>query len=388
MNFPQIHLAMDNSFAAKRWTKPGEWAAIIKNLGIECIEASADTEADPFYCGETYLNEWIEEVLKACSSNEVRVVNFFTGYTSYRTIGLAHPDERIRKRIVYDWLGVIARVAAKVKAGVGFYIHAFPESVLFDPKAYTITKDRLYDTLAEVARLAKDAGDVPIILEQMYTPHQIPWTIAGTLEYLEEVTRRANIPVYVALDTGHQTGQHRFLKTTESDLVKRLYNDEPPPYLGADTLYDLYEKARNGGEAKIKEAAFRISEEIDAYSHLFAQAVDCDLYQWLKKTGCYSPIVHLQQTNGRSSSHLPFTSVNNESGIVNPKAVLKAIAESYGNPISEKLPPRVEDIYLTFEIFPHTYDTKREIFSVLAESVRYWRKWIPRDGMLLSELID
>lgn len=388
MNFPRIHLAMDNSFAAKRWTKPEEWTAIIKNIGIECIEASADTEADPFYCGETYLNEWIEEVLKACSSNKVRVVNFFTGYTSYRTIGLAHPDERIRTRIVNDWLGVVARVAAKVKAGVGFYIHAFPESVLFDPKAYRETTDRLYDTLAEVARLAKDAGDVPVILEQMYTPHQIPWTIAGTLEYLEEVTRRANIPVYVALDTGHQTGQHRFLKTAGSDLVKRLYNNEPAPYLGADMLYDLYEEARNSGEAKIKEIALEISDGMDTYSHLFAQTIDCDLYQWLRKTGCYSPILHLQQTNGRSSSHLPFTDANNESGIVNPEAVLKAIAESYRNPINGKLPPRVEDIYLTFEIFPHTYDTKREILSILAESVKYWRKWIPRDGMLLSELID
>ena len=34
MNFPRIHLAMDNSFAAKRWTKPEEWTAIIKNIGI------------------------------------------------------------------------------------------------------------------------------------------------------------------------------------------------------------------------------------------------------------------------------------------------------------------------------------------------------------------
>lgn len=388
MKFPRIHLAMDNSFAAKRWTKPDEWAAIIKNLGIECIEASADTEADPFYCGEAYLDEWIEEVLKACSVNKVRVVNFFTGYTSYRTIGLAHPDARIRNRIVHDWLGLMARIAAKADAGLGFYIHAFSESVLFDQEVYRKTKDSLYDTLAEVARLAKDAGNVPIILEQMYTPHQIPWTINGTLEYLEEVTRRANIPVYVALDTGHQTGQHHFLKTSESDLAKRLRNGEPAPYLGTDKLYDMYDKARDSEASKIHENAFRISEEMDAYSHLFAQPADCDLYQWLRKTGCYSPILHLQQTNGKSSSHLPFTAANNGSGIVNPKAVLKAIAESYMNPTSEKLLPRVEDIYLTFEIFPHTFDTKREILSVLEESVKYWRQWIPRDGMILSELID
>jgi hypothetical protein len=108
----------------------------------------------------------------------------------------------------------------------------------------------------------------------------------------------------------------------------------------------------------------------------------------LEKTACYAPIIHLQQTNGRSSSHLPFTSANNENGIVKPQAMLKAIAASYSTPSSVQLPPKVDDIYLTFEIFPHTYDTKREILSVLEKSVKYWRQWIPEDGMLLSDLID
>lgn len=379
---------MDNSFAAKRWTKPSEWTAIIKSIGIECIEASADTEADPFYCGEGYLNEWIEEVQDACSENNVRIANFFTGYTTYRTIGLAHPDERIRNRITNDWLGVMARIAAKVKAGLGFYIHAFPESVLFDPIAFVKTRDRLYNTLADVARLFNDAGNVPMIIEQMYSPHQIPWTIAGTLEYLEEVSRRANTQVYVALDTGHQTGQQHFLRPTVDDLAKTLKSGEPAPYLGADSVYDLYDELRKKSDYELKRAALQVSEEMDSCSHLFAKPIDCDLYQWLRETAGYSPIVHLQQTNGKSSSHLPFTRANNEDGIVKPLAMLKAIAESYMNPSRGKMPPMVDDIYLTFEIFPHTYDTKREILSVLEESVKYWRQWIPKDGMLLSELID
>jgi sugar phosphate isomerase/epimerase len=387
MNFPRIHLAIDNSFAAKRWTKPDEWAALIKSLGIECIEASADTEADPFYCGEEYLNEWIEEVKKACSANKVRVVNFFTGYTSYRTIGLAHPDRRIRNHIVNDWLGVMAKIAAKVKAGLGFYIHAFPESVLFDPGRFEDAKDGLYDTLAEVTRLAIDAGDVPIILEQMYSPHQIPWTIAGTLEYLEQLATRTKIPGYVAIDTGHQTGQHRFLRPSVNELEIRLEKDEPAPYLGVERLYDMYDSARKGERRGLKVAASNISGEMDKYPYLFASSVDCDLYRWLSDAGCYSPIIHLQQTNGKSSSHLPFTSVNNANGIVDPMSVLTAIAKSYENGEDKKMPPKVRDIYLTFEIFPHTSDTKREILSALGESVRYWRKWIPKDGALLTELI-
>ncbi len=110
--YPRIHLTMDNSFAAKRWTTPDEWARIIRDLGITCIEASADTEADPFYCGAEYLDEWINHVREASQAYVVRVVNFYTGYTTYRTLGLAHPDARIRDRIVNKWLKVMARIAA------------------------------------------------------------------------------------------------------------------------------------------------------------------------------------------------------------------------------------------------------------------------------------
>jgi hypothetical protein len=83
--YPKIYLTMDNSFAAKRWTTPEEWARIIQDFGITCIEASADTEADPFYCGTEYLDEWIDHVRRASQTHGVRVVNFCTGYTTYRT---------------------------------------------------------------------------------------------------------------------------------------------------------------------------------------------------------------------------------------------------------------------------------------------------------------
>lgn len=387
MKYPKIYLAMDNSFATKRWTRPEEWTKIIKDLGVECIEASADTEADPFYCGEQYLEEWIDQVEEASFVNRVKVVNFFTGYTSYRTIGLAHPDERIRKHIVNDWLSVMARIAARVHAGLGFFIHAFPESVLLELSAYSKAKDSLYTTLAEIAKRAEEAGNVPIILEQMYTPHQIPWTITGTLEYLAEVTRRGGIPVYVALDTGHQTGQHRFLPLSKNELESRIIKGEPAPFLGPEYLYELYENAKNMGEDEITKISQTINEEMQKYPHLFSKSVDCDLYQWLRETGCYSPIIHLQQTNGTSSSHLPFTQAYNKNGIVKPIKMLEAIADSYRRPIAEGMPPRTENIYLTFEIFPHTSDTRREILSTLNESVKYWRQWIYQDGIALDELL-
>jgi sugar phosphate isomerase/epimerase len=376
---PQVFLTMDNSFATKRWTKPDEWARIIRDLGIRHIEASADTEADPFYCGFEYLSDWLQEVRIASAAHGVQVENFYTGYTTYRTLGLAHPDARVRSRVVNEWLKIMARIAVQIPAGLGFYIHAFSESLLQNPAAYAAATEVLYDTLAEVARFAGEQGPVPIIVEQMYAPHQTPWTIEGTFEYLREVSARGGYPAYVAMDTGHQTGPHRFLRPSREALERGLAGQGPTPYLGPDSAYALFESG---------EAAARIEADMDRYPHLFARPEDCDLYRWLERLGCYAPILHLQQSNGRSSSHLPFTPAHNETGVVHPRKILQAIARSYQGQAGPGLPPRCSRLFLTFEIFPRTADRPRDILPALAESVRYWRRWIPEDGLALSALLS
>jgi hypothetical protein len=378
---------MDNSFATKRWTKPDEWAGIIRGLGIRHIEASADTEADPFYCGFEYLSDWLQEVRAACAAHAVTVENFYTGYTTYRTLGLAHPDARVRNRVLNDWLKVLARIAVQIPAGLGFYIQAIDESTLQNPAVYKATLESLYDTLAEVARFAGEQGPVPIILEQMYSPQQPPWTIEGAFEYLREVSGRSGYPAYIALDTGHQTGQHRFLRPSPSAIERSLAGEEPIPYLGPDAAYALFEEALGRPLAARAVAVARIEAEMDRFPRLFAEEKDGDLYRWLEELGCYSPIVHLQQNNGSSSSHLPFTEANNEAGIVHPLKVLQAISSSYRARECTGLPPRCTRICLTFEIFPHTFDRPRDILPGLEESVRYWRRWVPEDGMSLSALL-
>ena len=386
IKYPRVHLAMDNSFASKRWTAPSEWGRVIRDLGICCVEASADTEADPFYCGAEVLEAWVEEVRAASAESGVKVVNLFTGYTTYRTLGLAHPDPRVRQRIVSDWLGVAAGVAARLGAGLGFYLHAFPERVLQDPPAYARTKESLYDTLAEVARRSTAAGCAATMVEQMYSPQQIPWTIEGTREVLAEVLRRGGPAAYVALDTGHQTGQRRFLRPGRQVIEQALEGGEGAPYLGSDSAYALFEEAR-GRRGQAAAAAGRIGEEMDRYPHLFAAKEDCDLYRWLEEVGPYSPIVHLQQSSGRSSAHLPFLRANNAVGIVSPPQVLEALARGYQRPPAPGMPPRTEDVYLTFEIFFGTADRPREMLPALAESVSHWRRWVPADGTRLDELL-
>ena len=378
---------MDNSFAAKRWTKPDEWTRIIRDMGIRHIEASADTEADPLYCGFEYLSQWLQEVREACAAHGVTVDNFYTGYTTYRTLGLAHPDAKIRARVLNDWLKVQARIAVQISAGLGFYIHAISESTLQNREAYSATIDRLYDALAEISRFAGEQGPVPIVVEQMYSPQQPPWTIEGAFEYLREVSGRSGYPAYIALDTGHHTGQHRFLRPGRRAIERSLAGQGPVPYLGPDTAYALFEETQGRSPAARADAATRIEAEMDRYPYLFAGKKDGDLYGWLGELGCYSPILHLQQNDGRSSSHLPFTAANNEAGIVHPLKVLEAISSSYRAGERAGMPPRCTRICLTFEIFTHTFDRPRDILPGLEESVRYWRQWVPEDGTSLSALL-
>jgi hypothetical protein len=51
------------------------------------------------------------------------------------------------------------------------------------------------------------------------------------------------------------------------------------------------------------------------------------------------------------------------------------------------MPLRCEEIYLTLEIFSGTADLPTEIIEKLAESVTYWRRYVPEDGLRLGELI-
>ena len=77
---------------------------------------------------------------------------------------------------------------------------------------YKETEAELYARLADIALYCRELGIPAPSVEQMYTPHQIPWTIKGSKQLLKEVYRLSSSPFYLTLDTGHQSGQRKFLK--------------------------------------------------------------------------------------------------------------------------------------------------------------------------------
>ena len=187
MKYPKIYLAIDNCFASKRWTEPEEWMNVISDLGIRYVEASADCECDPLYLGSEYMRDWIEKVKNASSKTGVKVANLYSGHGTYSTLGLAHTDERVRKRFLNDWLKPMIDTAADLGAGLGFFCHAFPQSVLDDPDRYAVSKAELISSLSELAGYSAGKGCRYVGVEQMYSPHQIPWTVSGARELMSNI---------------------------------------------------------------------------------------------------------------------------------------------------------------------------------------------------------
>ncbi|MBQ4055019.1 MAG: hypothetical protein IJD17_04835 [Clostridia bacterium] len=361
---------------------------VIASLGLGYVEASADTECDPLYMGAAYMNRWSEDVITASNETGVKVANLYSGHGTYATLGLAHTDAGVRRRFLVDWLEPMCQTAASVGAGLGFFCHAFSDSVLQDTVRYAGFKENLYNSLAELASYADKCGCRPIGVEQMYSPHQIPWTVDGAGELMCNVYEKSKSPFYITVDVGHQSGQRKFTRPTREELVgliNRKLEGDPLPglWLGAKSSFEIFENAADASNSVLDE----LEADMDKYPYMFAGYDDGDTYRWLSELGCYSPIIHLQQTNGVSSSHLPFTKECNEKGIIKGEKVLRAIGVAYSKPDEPDMPPKPDAVYLTLEMFTGTADINRAALMRMRETVEYWRSFIPEDGIKLSDLI-
>ncbi|HET6439031.1 MAG TPA: TIM barrel protein [Anaeromyxobacter sp.] len=372
---PRIHLAVDNCFAYKRWTRPDAWARVVSGLGVSCVEASADTELDPLYVGPSYLETWLSEVRRAEEAHGVRVCNLYSGHGTYTTLGLTHTDAGVRERMVADWFYPMIRMAGELRCGIGFFAHGFEHRALQRAEDYAAQVELLLESLTRLNRFAGQVKCGRLAVEQMYTPHMYPWRLGDTEELLRQVTARSGRDFYFTEDVGHH--QAKFLRPKRSALTGRPVRGV---WLGTDRAFAL-------ADAEGAAAWDRISAEMDANPQLFSCPEDADCYAWLERLGCYSPIVHLQQTDGRSSPHHPFTAEHNRDGRITGEQVLRALQRSYQRPVAPHMPARCDEIYLTLEVFSSTVSIPHDLLQDYRESVRYWRRFVPRDGLTLDELV-
>ncbi|HET6413296.1 MAG TPA: TIM barrel protein [Anaeromyxobacter sp.] len=372
--YPRISLAIDNCFAYKRWTRPDDWARVVRALGVRFVEASADNELDPLYVGLPYLERWLAEVRRAEQERGVRVCNLYSGHGTYTTLGLAHTDEAVREHMIVDWFFPMIRMAGELGAGMGFFAHAFEHAVLQDRAAYGRSVAVLEESLSRLNRYAGEVGCGNLGLEQMYAPHLYPFTLRDTEDLLRKVTRLSGRDFYLTEDVGHH--HLKYQRPERSALLGGVRG----VWLGTDRAFSLADR--------IGVSAWElISAEMDANPQLFSTEEDGDCYAWLQRLGCYSPIIHLQQTDGCTSAHLPFTEEENRKGKIAGEKVLRALKRSYDRPEPEGMPSRCGEIYLTLEIFSSTTSIPHDLLDDYGKSVAYWRRFVPEDGMRLDEAV-
>lgn len=378
--YPKIYLTMDNCVFYKRFCRPMEWAEKMKELGVYYVEASADTELDPLYMGRNYLRDWKEEVRSACERFGIHIGNLYSGHGTYTTLGMTHYDARVRKNMVENWFFPMVDMCSELDCGLGFYAHAFNHDVLQHKESYDAAVDLLYDQLARVNSYAKEKDCKPLNVEKMYTPHQYPWRMDDIRDMIAEVSKRSQRGFYFTEDLGHH--HIKFVRPGRADAERFVQEGKRAGlWLGTDRAFALWDE---GG----LENWDLIEQEMEANPQVFSPREDGDCYEMLRRYGAYAPIIHLQQTNGLFSEHRPFTKAENERGRIDGARVLQALKESYDAKEEAGLPKRAGEIYLTLELFSGTTSIMHDVLRDCRESVLYWRKFIPKDGLMLDELTD
>ncbi|MGI6020731.1 MAG: hypothetical protein ACOX71_04555 [Lachnospiraceae bacterium] len=391
MKYPKIYLTLDNCFALKRWTTPEQWMPLIKEIGFTSVQASFDNEIDMLYAPDWFVDRWFKQVEEQERITGLRVDSFYSGYQTYRTAGLGHADSDYADHLQHNWIGKAIKNLGKRKSHMGMSFYAIRNEVIQNPESYARDYENMIKRFSEVAKEAENAG-IYFCVEAMYVPYQPPWTIKGTEKFLRDIYQLGGSPMYTTVDVGHMIGQRKFRKPSREQVKDSILNAKPGQHapefwIGADNTVDMWRYAV-GHKENADFYADNIMADMNRFEYMFStDPADDDPYAWLEKLGCYSPILHMQQTNGIKASHAPFTRTENEKGIIEGKKFLKALAKAYEQPDDPTMPPKTDEVYLAFELFFSNTAFGYDIVDQLKQTAEYWKQFVPEDGIRLDELL-
>jgi sugar phosphate isomerase/epimerase len=301
-------LAVNLCFVRKRWTDPADWARLVRvELGLERAEFCSDL-LDPLLVSEPARTRLAHETRDAFAEAGVTINDYYTGVITHCLNLLSHPEEALRADAMRWCMGAVDLALELGTRIVGGHFDTIPVADWSNPPRNAAAVDRLIDSMQAFARYGAARGLEALLWEQMYTPNEVPHTLEEARTLHARVNAGAAIPVHLTLDVGHACNLH--------------------------------------------------------YSH---DEHDLDPYAWLEAFADVSPVIHLQQTDGRASHHWPFTEACNARGIIVAERVLEAIERS-GSAAN----------VLTFEIFHSLGQTEQTVLDDHKRSVEYWRRALDR----------
>jgi sugar phosphate isomerase/epimerase len=291
-------LGINTCFAVKRWPQPERWAALVAGE-LGLDLVQHSLDLVDLDVPPAAVTDQVTRLRAACAGTGLTLHSTFTGLAAYSSNLLLHPDGSARAQ-AQDWYRRVIGFTADAGArSTGGHVGAFSIEDYRDRSRRARLWDELRESLAGLAGYAHDRGLSSLLAENLAAARE-PSTMA-MIESLLTDGDQAHVPVLLCLDVGHQC---------------------VPGTAGPDR----------------------------------------DPYAWLERLGARAPVVQLQQTDGNSDHHSPFTPRANAAGIIEPARVLAALDRS-----------GAADVALILEIIPPFEQDDDQVLDDLRQSAAYWR---------------
>lgn len=298
----KLYLGVNNCWAVKRWPLPEDWIEICRRFDVENVQFSFDL-LDP-KTSEPALSNMIRRVKEISSEADVNIQSTFTGLAAYSMNLLTHPDPGMRADAL-DWYGRAIEVTSLMGVDTtGGHLAAQSYNDFRDLKRRGFMEQVLIDSVRYLASYARSMGLKMLLWEPMPVMREPPTTIEDSKRLLEKVNFKDGVLVRLTIDLGHQCTPG-------------------------------------------------VSDK------------DADPYSWLRELGSLSPVIHIQQTDGKADRHWPFTEKYNRVGIIDPAKVIDALEDSGAS-----------EVYLMLEYIPPFEEEDDMVLKNLEESIRYLRLFI------------
>jgi sugar phosphate isomerase/epimerase len=261
---PFVRLGINNGFAAKRWPRAEDWAAVVRNdLGLDLVELSADLIE-----GAEALDErrrTVERTRAALAEQGLTAETTFTGLAAFGLNMLMHPDPERRAAAVAWYRDLVDLTVELGAVATGGHVGTMSVPDWSAPDRRKARWADLRDGMAQVAAHARTAGLDYLMLENLPALRE-PSTIAR-VEDLLTGGDADHVPWLLCFDVGHT-------------CVPGTTGDDRDPY------------------AWLRRFAGRLGE------------------------------VQLQQSDGLGDHHWQFSAERNRTGIVEAGRLLDTLAES------------------------------------------------------------
>jgi len=287
----------------KRFPEPEVWAEIAATkLDVNLVQFSFDL-LDPMV-DEDILNETISRTLDSCNQYGIKLQSCFTGGVTYNSNLLLHPSSRMRK-YAFDWYSRAINISKVLRVEtVGGHMGAFTVKDFRNAQRRESLFSGQLEYVLSLARLCREARLETLLWEAMPVSREPPSTIHEARDLLQRLGN-SPIPIKLCIDVGH---------TCNSD---------------------------------VKDSR------------------DRDPCTWLTELGSDSPCVHVQQTDGKSDRHWPFTEEFNKIGIIDGERIISSLDKSGAG-----------RTYIYPEVFPAFEQDDDQVIDDMAKTMKYWKEYV------------